>query len=79
MDQESCRPPRVHSLPDIQLARKVHRLINTVRKFALPDWFLLVIYSLGLRIHVKSALEVSDSTVHSDACNIRDGNGRKRS
>jgi len=70
------RPPRVRSLPDIPTREEVHRLINTVRKLRYRI-FLLVVYSLGLRISEGLALEVADIDGNQRRVHIRDGKGGK--
>jgi integrase/recombinase XerD len=70
------RPPRVRSLPDIPTREEVHRLINTVRKLRYRI-FLLVVYSLGLRISEGLALEVADIDGSQRRVHIRDGKGGK--
>ena len=70
------RPPRVRSLPDVPTREEVHRLINTVRKLRYRI-FLLVVYSLGLRIGEGLALEVADIDGSQRRVHIRDGKGGK--
>ena len=70
------RPPRVRSLPDIPTREEVHRLINTVRKLRYRV-FLLVVYSLGLRISEGLALQVADIDGSQRRVHIRDGKGGK--
>ncbi len=70
------RPPRVRSLPDIPTREEVHRLINTVRKLRYRI-FVLVVYSLGLRISEGLALEVADIDGSQRRVHIRDGKGGK--
>lgn len=70
------RPPRVRSLPDIPTREEVHRLINTVRKLRYRI-FLLVVYSLGLRISEGLALQVADIDGSQRRVHIRDGKGGK--
>ena len=70
------RPPRVHTLPDVPTREEVHRLINTVRKLRYRI-FLLVVYSLGLRIGEGLALEVADIDGSQRRVHIRDGKGGK--
>jgi site-specific recombinase XerD len=70
------RPPRVRSLPDVPTREEVHRLINTVRRLRYRI-FLLVVYSLGLRIGEGLALEVADIDGSQRRVHIRDGKGGK--
>ena len=70
------RPPRVHTLPDVPTREEVHRLINTVRKLRYRI-FLLVVYSLGLRIGEGLALQVADIDGSQRRVHIRDGKGGK--
>ena len=70
------RPPRVHTLPDIPTREEVHRLINNVRKLRYRV-FLLVVYSLGLRIREALDLEVADIDGAQRRVHIRDGKGGK--
>jgi len=70
------RPPRVRTLPDIPTREEVQLLINTVRKLRYRI-FLLVVYSLGLRISEGLALEVADIDGSQRRVHIRDGKGGK--
>lgn len=70
------RPPRVRSLPDVPTREEVHRLIHTVRRLRYRI-FLLVVYSLGLRIGEGLALEVADIDGSQRRVHIRDGKGGK--
>jgi len=70
------RPPRVRTLPDIPTREEVQLLINTVRKLRYRI-FLLVVYSLGLRITEGLALEVADIDGTQRRVHIRDGKGGK--
>ena len=69
-------PPRVRTLPDIPTREEVQLLINTVRKLRYRI-FLLVVYSLGLRITEGLALEVADIDGTQRRVHIRDGKGGK--
>jgi hypothetical protein len=55
------RPPRVRTLPDIPTREEVQLLINKVRKLRYRI-FLLVVYSLGLRIKEGLPQQVADSS-----------------
>ena len=68
------RPPRVRRLPVIATREEVHLLINTVRKLRYRV-FLVVVYSLGLRISEGLALEVTDIDGQQKRVHIRDGKG----
>ena len=70
------RPPRVRTLPDIPTREEVQLLINTVRKLRYRI-FLLVVYSLGLRISECLGLEVADIDGSQRRVHIRDGKGGK--
>jgi integrase len=70
------RPPRVRTLPDIPTREEVQLLINTVHKLRYRI-FLLVVYSLGLRITEGLALEVADIDGSQRRMHIRDGKGGK--
>ena len=70
------RPPRVRTLPDIPTREEVQLLINTVRKLRYRI-FLLVVYSLGLRITEGLSLEVADIDGTQRRVHIRDGKGGK--
>jgi len=70
------RPPRVRTLPDIPTREEVQLLINTVRKLRYRI-FLLVVYSLGLRISECLTLEVADIDGSLRRVHIRDGKGGK--
>jgi site-specific recombinase XerD len=70
------RPPRVRTLPDIPTREEVWRLINAVRKLRYRI-FLLVVYSLGLRISEGLGLEVADIDGSQRRVHIRDGKGGK--
>jgi integrase/recombinase XerD len=70
------RPPRVRTLPDIPTREEVQLLINTVRKLRYRI-FLLVVYSLGLRITEGLTLEVADIDGTQRRVHIRAGKGGK--
>ena len=70
------RPPRVRTLPDIPTRAEVHQLINGVRKLRYRV-FLLVVYSLGLRITEALELEVADIDGAQRRVHIRHGKGGK--
>ena len=70
------RPPRVRTLPAIPTREEVQLLINTVRKLRYRI-FLLVVYSLGLRITEGLSLEVADIDGTQRRVHIRDGKGGK--
>lgn len=70
------RPPRVRTLPDIPTREEVHALINKVRKLRYRI-FLLVVYSLGLRISEGLGLEVADIDGSQRRVHIRDAKGGK--
>ncbi len=70
------RPPRARTLPDIPTREQVHALINRVRKLRYRI-FLLVVYSLGLRIIAGLGLEVADIDGSLRRVHIRDAKGGK--
>ncbi len=70
------RPPRVRTLPDIPTREEVHALINTIRMLRYRI-FLLVVYSLCVRVSEGLGLEVADIDRSQRRVHIRDAKGGK--
>ena len=70
------KPPRIQSLPDILTLDEVERLIGATRKLRYRV-FLLVTYSMGLRLGEALALEVGDIDGGRKRVHVRRGKGHK--
>lgn len=70
------RPPNVRKLPDVPTREEVQRIINSVRRLRYRV-FLLVVYSMGLRISEGLELEVGDIDGVQRRVHIRDAKGGK--
>ena len=70
------KPPKVSTLPDILTPNEIERLILSTRKLRYRT-FLLVTYSMGLRLSEALALQVGDIDVQRKQVHIRRGKGHK--
>ena len=73
---EMIKPPQVRSLPDVLSVSEVEQLIGAARKLRYRV-FVLVTYSMGLRLSEALALEVSDIDSARRRVHIRRGKGHK--
>lgn len=70
------KPPVVKSLPDILTASEIERLIGATRKLRYRV-FLLVTYSMGLRLEEALSLQIRDIDTERKQIHIRRGKGHK--
>ena len=70
------KPPKKVSLPDILTLREIERLINGTRELRYQT-FILVAFSMGLRIHETLNLKVGDIDSERMKIHIRQGKGKK--
>lgn len=70
------KPPKVKSIPDILTPSEIERLIGATRKLRYRV-FLLVTYSMGLRLEEALSLQVSDIDAERHLVHIRHGKGAK--
>lgn len=70
------KPPKVSTLPDILTSTEIERIILSTRKLRYRT-FLLVTYSMGLRLSEALALQVSDIDAERKQVHIRRGKGHK--
>jgi integrase len=70
------KAPEVRSLPDILTVAQVEQLIGATRKLRYRI-FLLVTYSMGLRLGESLALQVGDIDAQRKQVHIRRGKGHK--
>jgi len=70
------KAPRVQSLPDVLTRTEVEQLIGATRKLRYRV-FLLVTYSMGLRLGEALSLQVSDIDRPNGQIHIRRGKGHK--
>jgi len=70
------KPPKVKSLPDILTLAEVERLIGATRHLRYRV-FLLVTYSMGLRLEEALSLQVGDIDAARQLLHIRRGKGHK--
>ena len=73
---EIIKPPKIQSLPDILTLDEVEKLIGATRKLRYRV-FLLVAYSMGLRLGEALALQVGDVDAGRKQVHIRRGKGHK--
>ncbi len=73
---EMIKPPRVRTLPDVLTVSEVERLICSARKLRYRV-FVLVTYSMGLRLSETLALQISDIDAARHRVHIRRGKGHK--
>ena len=70
------KAPKIQSLPDILTVNEVERLIGATRKLRYRV-FLLVTYSMGLRLGEALALELADIDGARKRVHVRRGKGHK--
>ncbi len=70
------KPPQKKVLPDILTLKEIERLINGTRELRYQT-FILVAFSMGLRIHETLNLKVGDIDAERMKIHIRQGKGRK--
>ena len=70
------KPPVVKTIPDILTPSEIERLIGATRKLRYRV-FLLVTYSMGLRLEEALSLQVSDIDAERHLIHIRRGKGAK--
>jgi integrase len=70
------KPPKVKTIPDILTLTEIERLIGATRKLRYRV-FLLVTYSMGLRLEEALSLQVSDIDAQRHLVHIRRGKGAK--
>ena len=70
------KAPKIQSLPDILTLKEVERLIAATRKLRYRV-FLLVTYSMGLRLGEALALELGDVDAVRKRVHVRRGKGHK--
>jgi integrase len=66
------KPPKVKTIPDILTTSEIERLIGATRKLRYRV-FLLVTYSMGLRLEEALSLQVSDIDAERHMIHIRRG------
>lgn len=70
------KPPQIKSIPDILTLSEIERLIGCTRKLRYRV-FLLVTYSMGLRLEEALSLQVCDIDAERHLVHIRRGKGAK--
>ena len=70
------KPPQIKRLPDILTVKEIERLINGARELRYQT-FILVTYSMGLRIGEALNLRVGDIDSERMKVHIRLGKGKK--
>jgi integrase len=70
------KPPKVKTLPDILTTSEIERLIGATRKLRYRV-FLLVTYSMGLRLEEALSLQIRDIDTERKLIHIRRGKGHK--
>ena len=70
------KPPKAKTLPDILTLSEIERLIGATRKLRYRV-FLLVTYSMGLRLEEALSLQVGDIDAERKLIHIRRGKGHK--
>lgn len=70
------KPPQKKVLPDILTLKEIERLINGTRELRYQT-FILVAFSMGLRIHEALNLKVGDIDKECMKVHIRQGKGKK--
>jgi integrase/recombinase XerD len=73
---EIVKPPQVHSLPDVLTLKEIERLINGTRELRYQA-FILVCFSMGLRLGEALSLCVGDIDSERMKVHIRQGKGKK--
>ena len=70
------KPPKVKTIPDILTPAEIERLIAATRKLRYRV-FLLVTYSMGLRLEEALSLQVGDIDTERKLIHVRRGKGHK--
>lgn len=70
------KPPKTRTLPDILTHKEVEKVINSARERRYQT-FLLVIYSMGLRLGEALNLKIGDIDKERMRVHVRLGKGRK--
>lgn len=70
------KPPKIKSIPDILTPTEIERLIGATRKLRYRV-FILVTYSMGLRLEESLSLQVGDIDAERKLVHIRRGKGHK--
>ncbi len=70
------KPPKVKTIPDILTPSEIERLIGATRKLRYRV-FLLVTYSMGLRLEEALSLQIRDIDSERKLIHIRRGKGHK--
>jgi len=70
------KPPKVKTIPDILTPSEIERLIGATRKLRYRV-FILVTYSMGLRLEESLSLQVGDIDGERKLMHIRRGKGHK--
>jgi len=70
------KPPRIHTIPDILTIAEIERMIASTRMLRYRV-FILLTYSLGLRLEEALALQVGDIDAERKLVHIRRGKGHK--
>ncbi len=70
------KPPQVKTLPDVLTLKEIERLINGTRELRYQT-FILVCFSMGLRLGEALSLKVGDIDSERMKVHIRCGKGRK--
>lgn len=70
------KPPQTKTLPDILTLKEIERFINATRELRYQT-FILVAFSMGLRLGETLALQVTDIDSERMRVHIRQGKGRK--
>ncbi len=70
------KPPRVKTIPDILTVSEIEQLIRATKKLRYRV-FLLLTYSLGLRLEEALSLQVGDIDTANKQVHIRRGKGHK--
>ncbi len=73
---EIVKPPVVKSLPDILTVDEISQIINATREIRYQT-FILVAYSMGLRLGETLNLTVADIDAKRSLIHVRQGKGRK--
>jgi integrase len=73
---QMIKPPKVYTIPDILTPAEVEKLIGATRKLRYRV-FLLVAYSMGLRLEEALSLQVGDIDAGRKRVHIRRGKGHK--
>lgn len=71
---EIVKPPQVNTLPDVLTLKEIERLINGTRELRYQT-FILVCFSMGLRLGEALALQVGDIDGERMKVHVRQGKG----